>query len=102
MFKRDAALLVQEMLESAAKIQSYTEGMDFESFSIDSKPIDAVVRNFEIIGEAAGRLPDDFKEAHPEVDWHRTRGFRNRIFIDTLASIWASSGKSKRSTCQYW
>ena len=33
----------------------------------------------EIIGEAANRLPDDFKEKYPEVDWHRIRGFRNRI-----------------------
>jgi uncharacterized protein with HEPN domain len=53
MSSRDAALLVNDMLESAAKIRAYTEGMDFDSLSADSKTVDAVVRNFEIIGEAA-------------------------------------------------
>ncbi len=44
--------------------------------------VDAVVRNFEIIGEAAGRLPEEFKDAHSEIDWFRIRGFRNRIVHD--------------------
>ncbi len=41
--------------------------------------MDAVIRNFEIIGEAANRLPEEFKESFWEIDWHRIRGFRNRI-----------------------
>lgn len=92
MSKRDAALLIGDMLESAAKIQTYTEGMDYETFCHDSKTIDAVVRNFEIIGEAAARLPEAFKDAHPQIDWHRMRGFRNRIvhhyFGIDLSIIW--------------
>lgn len=64
MSKRDAALLISDMLESAAKIQAYTEAMDYEAFCNNSKTIDAVVRNFEIIGEAAGRLPEEFGDAH--------------------------------------
>ena len=58
--------------------------MAFESFINDSKTIDAVIRNFEIIGEAANRLPDEFKDSHPQVDWHKIRGFRNRIVHDYL------------------
>ena len=77
--KRDADLLIEDMLESGAKILEYTKGLTFDKFTGDSKTIDAVVRNFEIIGEAANRLPQDFKESHPEIDWHRIRGFRNRI-----------------------
>lgn len=56
--------------------------MDFESFVEDDKTIDAVVRNFEIIGEAANRLDPDFKTAYPEIDWKRIKGFRNRIVHD--------------------
>jgi uncharacterized protein with HEPN domain len=41
--------------------------------------LDAVVRNFEIIGEAANRIDISFKESNPEIEWNRIRGFRNRI-----------------------
>ena len=41
--------------------------------------VDAIVRNFEIIGEASNRIPDDFKTEHPEIEWRRIIGFRNRI-----------------------
>ena len=58
--------------------------MSFEEFSKDSKTIDAVIRNFEIIGEAANRLPDEFKEEYPSIDWHKIRGFRNRIVHDYM------------------
>ncbi|MCY7422410.1 MAG: DUF86 domain-containing protein [Chitinophagaceae bacterium] len=51
-------------------------------FVIDSKTIDAVVRNFARIGEAANRLSEDFKDQHSTIDWHRIRGFRNRIVYD--------------------
>jgi uncharacterized protein with HEPN domain len=58
--------------------------MSFEEFLKDSKTIDAVIRNFEIIGEAANRLPDEFKEEYPSIDWHKIRGFRNRIVHDYM------------------
>ena len=41
--------------------------------------MDAVVRNFEIIGEAANRIDPDFRDSNPEIEWKRIRGFRNRI-----------------------
>lgn len=44
--------------------------------------MDAVVRNFEIIGEAANRVEQDFKDNNPEIEWQRIRGFRNRIVHD--------------------
>lgn len=48
-------------------------------FMQDDKTADAVIRNFEIIGEAANRVPDDFKTEHHEIEWRRIIGFRNRI-----------------------
>jgi len=82
MSKRNQKLLVGDILDSAAKILNYTEGLTFEGFVRDSKTVDAVIRNFEIIGEAANRLPEEFKDAYPDIDWHRIRGFRNRIVHD--------------------
>ncbi len=67
------------MLESARKIMSYTEEMTFENFEKDEKTVDAVIRNFEIIGEAANRLDNRYKSENPEIEWDRMRGFRNRI-----------------------
>ena len=82
MSKRDPKLLVGDILESADKILEYTKGFTFETFTKDSKTVDAVIRNFEIIGEAANRLPEEFKDNYPDIDWHRIRGFRNRIVHD--------------------
>jgi uncharacterized protein with HEPN domain len=82
MSKRDSKLLVGDILESAHKILDYTKGLSFQDFINDSKTVDAVIRNFEIIGEAANRLPEEFKNNYPEIDWHRIRGFRNRIVHD--------------------
>jgi uncharacterized protein with HEPN domain len=79
MSKRDPRLLLDDILESSRRIRIYTIGLTFEDFIADAKTVDAVIRNFEIIGEAANRLPADFKQRHADVDWRRIRGFRNRI-----------------------
>ena len=82
MSKRNPQLLIEDILESCSKIFSYTKGLSFEEFVADSRTVDAVVRNFEIIGEAANRLPEEFKEGHQHIEWHKIRGFRNRIVHD--------------------
>ena len=79
MSKRDTLLLLEDMLDSSLKIRNYTEGLNYESFVEDDKTIDAVIRNFEIIGEAANRIDSKFREANPEIEWNRIRGLRNRI-----------------------
>ena len=82
MSKREPSLLVEDIIDSAVKILDYTQNLSFEEFTKDGKTIDAVIRNFEIVGEAANRLPEAFKDKHPNIDWHRIRGFRNRIVHD--------------------
>ena len=82
MSKRNNDLLIQDILDSAEKILKYTEAITFEEFQNDAKTVDAVIRNFEIIGEASNRLPEEFRELHHEIDWHKIRGFRNRIVHD--------------------
>jgi uncharacterized protein with HEPN domain len=84
MSKRESKLLLCDILDSIKKIKSYTAEHTFESFILDSKTIDAVIRNFEIIGEAANRLPENFKDQNPNVNWFRIRGFRNRIVHDYM------------------
>jgi uncharacterized protein with HEPN domain len=71
MSNRDRLLLLEDMLESAIKVKTYTNNFDYESFRYDGKTIDATVRNFEIIGEAANRIDPDFREKNPEIIWKR-------------------------------
>jgi uncharacterized protein with HEPN domain len=70
------------MKEAAEKILKYTKGLSFEEFLTDDKTIDAVVRNFEIIGEASLRIDEDFRLENPQIEWKKLRGFRNRIVHD--------------------
>ena len=82
MSKRDILLLLDDMYQSAQKIKRYTKDIDFDSFVSDEKTMDAVVRNFEIIGEAANRIDPDFRDNNQGIEWNRIRGFRNRIVHD--------------------
>ncbi len=84
MSKREPKLLLTDILNSVEKIKSYTESYTFDTFIQDSKTLDAVIRNFEIIGEAANRLPEDFKDSYENINWFRIRGFRNRIVHDYM------------------
>jgi len=80
MSKRNPTLLLNDIIESGNFIAEYTKDfLEFEDFISDRKTVDAVIRNFEIIGEAANRLPESFKNKHSSIDWNRLRGFRNRI-----------------------
>ena len=80
--RRNSNLLLQDIIDSGDRILRYTENMTFDEFVSNELVIDGVIRNFEIIGEAANRLTDDFKDQYQDIDWHRIRGFRNRIVHD--------------------
>jgi uncharacterized protein with HEPN domain len=71
--------LVYDIIDACNEILAFTSGMDYESFSQDLKTIRAVELNFIIIGEAAGGIPEEIKEVHPEVPWHYMRAMRNRL-----------------------
>lgn len=92
MSKRDASLLLQDILDCIKNIEGYTEGLEQEAFKKDRKTIDAVVRNLEIIGEAANTLPTPYQESHGEIKWPQIIGLRNRIvheyFDVDLDIIW--------------
>ena len=92
MSERPVNLLLDDILEAIDRAEQYIKGLSFDAFSRDRKTIDAVARNLEIIGEAANRLPDEFKEKHSNIEWHKVVGLRHRIvheyFGIDLAIIW--------------
>ncbi|MHB1179568.1 MAG: HepT-like ribonuclease domain-containing protein [Daejeonella sp.] len=79
MSERDTPLLLSDIRSSIIKILEYTAGMGFENYEADAKTKDAVERNFEIIGEAASRIPEDFKKLHDRIEWRIIKDFRNFI-----------------------
>jgi len=79
MSKRIARLLIEDIIESIDKIFDYTDGMTFQEFMQDNKTIDSVVRNFEIIGEAANRIPDNITEKYSDIEWRKINAIRNRV-----------------------
>jgi len=92
MSERPVALLIEDIGEAMGKISRFTKGMTADRFNRDQKTADAVVRNLEIIGEAAGRLTHSFREEHPEIEWAKIVGLRHRIvheyFGVDLRIIW--------------
>ena len=79
MSKRNDVLLLEDILEASKRILNYVEGLSKEKFFDDFKTQDAVVRNFEIIGEAAARLSESFKTNRVDIPWHQLKGYRNRL-----------------------
>ena len=79
MSKRDPGLFLTDMLESIEKVQRYTSGLSFDEFEANDMALDAVVRNLEIIGEAARQIPAPLRERYTEIEWSRVVGFRNIV-----------------------
>jgi uncharacterized protein with HEPN domain len=90
--ERNWKMRVRDILASIEKIKAYTHGMDYEQFQADPRTIDAVIRNFEIIGEAAAHIPIEIQEKFPEMAWLEMRGMRNimahEYFGISLSIIW--------------
>lgn len=79
---RDPLVYLEHILDAAEHIVDYTQGVGFESFCDDEMLQDAIERNFEIIGEAAKRVPDEIRNLGPNIDWREISGFRDVIIHD--------------------
>jgi len=74
---RNPRVYVEDILEAIRRIRSYTAGLAEAAFAASPITIDAVVRNLEIIGEAAARLPEDVKSVADGVEWRKIVALRN-------------------------
>ena len=74
---RSWRLFLEDILEASSRVVRYSEGKDLAAFSADQMAYDAVLRNLQIIGEAAKAIPQDVREAHPDVDWKGMAGLRD-------------------------
>ena len=85
MSRRDHRLFLADMLEAIEKIERYTHGLSRKDLWQDDLVADAVVRNLEVIGEAARHVPEALRAAHPEIDWRRVVGLRNVVVHEYFA-----------------
>jgi len=79
MSERDIRLYCADILDSGAAIIEFVKGLDFERFCNDRKTSSAVIREFEIIGQAVGKLPEELKQKRSDVEWQDIKDFRNLL-----------------------
>jgi uncharacterized protein with HEPN domain len=72
-------MYLQDLFHAMTRIAEYIEGYSFAEFKRDYKTVDAVIRNFEIIGEASKKLPLTLKEKYPDVPWAEMYLLRNKV-----------------------
>ena len=76
---RDYRLYLKDILSAMEAIEKFTQGMDFEDFKENDMVCSAVIRKFEIIGEASKNLPEEIKQKYPEIPWKSMAGMRDRL-----------------------
>ena len=89
--KKDPRVYLAQILERIDRILEYTAEGE-EVFFADRRIQDAVIRNFEVIGEAAKRIPDDYRENHPLIPWRALSGFRDVLIHQyegvSITEVW--------------
>ena len=86
--KRGNKEFINDIKEAIERISDYTGGMGYDTFLLDPKTQDAVVRNIEIIGEATKNLSKDFKKKYKDIDWKNIAGMRDKIIHSYFGVKW--------------
>lgn len=98
MSSRQWVFRVQDILKAIAKIEHYVDGMTLTKFKQSELVIDAVVRNFEIIGEASKSIPPSVQRSYPDIPWKEMKGMRDVLIheyfgVDTKI-LWHTTKKN--------
>ena len=92
---RDWRIRIEDIIEAADAIAGYVQGLSYEEFAGDRKTVDAVVRNLEVIGEAARHVPEEVRARFPELPWSDMADTRNVLIHEyfgvDLAILWKTA-----------
>ena len=92
---RDWRIRIEDIVEAASAIAGYVQGLTYEDFAEDRKTVDAVVRNLEVIGEAARHVPEDVRARFPELPWSDMADTRNVLIHEyfgvDLTILWKTA-----------
>ena len=84
--------IIEKMIALIDRIESYSQGMDYETFMANNMAVDACVFNLSLLGELAGKVDDVVEELNPQIPWRQIYGLRNRIVHDyegvNLKLVW--------------
>jgi uncharacterized protein with HEPN domain len=81
---KDDGVYLDHIIAAIAKIESFTKGISQKDFSQSVLIQDAVIRNFEIIGEATKQLSVEFTQNHPKIPWQNMAGMRDKLIHDYI------------------
>jgi uncharacterized protein with HEPN domain len=81
---KDDSFYIDHILQSIDNILEYTKGLNKKEFSKNNMVQDAVIRNFEIIGEETKKVSDEYKQVHFEVPWKEMSGMRDKLIHDYI------------------
>ncbi len=82
MSERTEKAFLRDMLEAAERACEYCWNMDYDAFLHDGRTQDAVVRNIEILGEAAKNISEPLRTNHPDIPWKNIAGMRDKLIHD--------------------
>lgn len=92
MIKRTYRLYLNDIIQAMNKIEKYSQSLDYDSFVNNDMVVDAVLRNIEVIGEAATQIPENIKQKYFHIPWKRIIGLRNIVIHEyfgvDLDNIW--------------
>jgi uncharacterized protein with HEPN domain len=94
---KDDLVYIEHILSCIVRIQSYTEGLNYDSFLEKQVVQDAIVRQLEIIGEATKRISTEYRDRYPHIPWKVMAGMRDKLIHDYIdvdfRMVWSTATK---------